>query len=243
MNEASPTTKPGKWTTRLVYTAIVIIVLSLIAGQLGDQIGLQPFIPMLGLMIAILLGFIAFIIVLVSLLRKKATLTAVSWIAVGFGVLAIYKIVGMAGAGNHPIHDVTTDTQNPPEFIKVVELRKEGENTTSYLDDGTAEKQLELYPDIETIILNEDVATAYARALNAANSMGWEIIADVPEEGRIEATASTTFVGFKDDVVIRVKARGTNTAVDVRSKSRIGRGDMGVNADRIRAYGKILSQP
>ena len=75
----------------------------------------------------------------------------------------------------------------------------------------------------------------------AAEEMGWEIVASVPEEGRIEATAKTPFVGFKDDVVIRVRGGDNGTEVDVRSKSRFGQGDVGVNAARIRAYREVLT--
>ncbi len=70
--------------------------------------------------------------------------------------------------------------------------------------------------------------------------MGWEIIAAVREEGRIEATATTRWFRFKDDVVIRVQPQGTGSRIDVRSKSRLGRSDLGANAKRIRAYWREL---
>jgi uncharacterized protein (DUF1499 family) len=66
--------------------------------------------------------------------------------------------------------------------------------------------------------------------------MGWEIVAEDADALRIEATATTPFVSFKDDVVIRITAANGETLVDVRSKSRLGRGDMGVNANRIRQF-------
>jgi uncharacterized protein (DUF1499 family) len=72
--------------------------------------------------------------------------------------------------------------------------------------------------------------------------MGWDIVAEVPAEGRIEATATTSFVGFKDDVVIRIQATDTGSRIDVRSKSRVGKGDMGVNAARVRAYCELLQK-
>ncbi len=90
--------------------------------------------------------------------------------------------------------------------------------------------------DIKTIILSQPPEAVFSAALAAAKNMGWEIVASVPAEGHIEATATTPFVAFKDDVVIRVRAGQAGTLVDVRSKSRIGKGDMGVNAARIRAY-------
>ena len=239
MNEA-PAAKPGKWTARLAYTATVLLIVSVIIGQTGTS----AFGAMSGMALAILIGFIAFIIVLISLIRGRfSSLNTAGFIAIAFGVLAIYRITLMATAGGPPIHDITTNTEDPPEFVAVIALRSPGDNTTSYVDDGTAELQLEAYPDIKTIVLQDDLTTAYARALTTAEAMGWEIVADEPNEGRIEATASTPFVGFKDDVVIRVRESSNGSLVDVRSKSRIGRGDMGVNAERIRTYTKALNKP
>jgi uncharacterized protein (DUF1499 family) len=239
---ASTAAKPrGKWTSRLAYSAAVIFIISLAIGQSGQS----AFAAMSGLAIAILVGFIAFIIVLIGIIKSKnlSGLNTPSLIAIGFGAIAIYNIVGMSDAGNHPIHDITTNTDDPPEFIAIIALRSSGDNTTSYIDDGTAEKQLELYPDINTIILEDDPATAFARALTAAETMGWEIVAEEQPEGRIEATATTPFVGFKDDVVVRVRPGSGGSHIDVRSKSRIGKGDMGVNAARIRSYKKLLTTP
>jgi uncharacterized protein (DUF1499 family) len=71
--------------------------------------------------------------------------------------------------------------------------------------------------------------------------MGWRIVAAVPEEGRIEATATTPLLRFKDDVVIRVTSRGNGSRIDMRSKSRLGKSDLGANAKRIRAYFRALS--
>lgn len=235
MNESTPAKPTGKWTARLAYTAAVILIVSLIVGQTGAS----AFGAMSGLMVAILLGTIAFFITLIGLIKTRnlGALNAAGWLAIAFGVLAVNQTISMVnGFGGPPIHDITTDTENPPEFVTVVNLRKPGENTTSYVDDGTANKQLEAYPDIETIVLEDDAETVFARAMTAAKEMGWEIVASEPAEGHIEAVATTPFVGFKDDVVIRVRAGDAGTIVDVRSKSRIGKGDAGVNAKRIRAY-------
>ena len=76
----------------------------------------------------------------------------------------------------------------------------------------------------------------------AAVELGWEIVAAEPDRGRIEATATTFWFRFKDDVVIRLTPRGYGTYVDVRSKSRIGGGDMGANANRIRRFLQRLTE-
>ena len=85
-------------------------------------------------------------------------------------------------------------------------------------------------------MLLEPQSFVYQQALGLVKDMGWEIVAENSETGVIEATATTPFVGFKDDVVIRIRTENAETLVDIRSKSRIGRGDMGVNADRVRAF-------
>ena len=100
---------------------------------------------------------------------------------------------------------------NPPEYVA-------GENAAA---------QARAYPDLKTIVMAMPADQAFARAETAARAMGWEIVAAVPAEGRIEATATTAWIGFKDDVVIRIVGSGAETRVDVRSKSRVGRGDAG----------------
>ena len=81
---------------------------------------------------------------------------------------------------------------------------------------------------------------AFIRAERAARAQGWEMVAVVPAEGRIEATETTRWFGFKDDVVIRVRPAAAGSRVDVRSVSRVGRGDVGTNARRVRAFLEAL---
>ena len=100
----------------------------------------------------------------------------------------------------------------------------------------TAAKQHGAYPDIRTVELALPPDAAFARALDTAKSFGWVIDATDAPSGRIEATATTPWFGFHDDIVIRVTPAANGSRVDIRSLSRVGRGDMGVNAKRIRAF-------
>ena len=134
------------------------------------------------------------------------------------------------------IHDISTDTVDPPRFVAVVPLRASAPNSVDYAGDRTASQQRAAYPDIQPVTLGVPPEQAYRRALDVARSMGWQVDASVPAEGRIEATDTTAWFGFKDDIVIRVSAAGTGSRVDVRSESRLGQGDLGKNAQRIRAY-------
>lgn len=90
--------------------------------------------------------------------------------------------------------------------------------------------------DIQPLILEEPAEAAFAKARAAARDMGWEIVSADPAAGRIEAVATTFWFGFKDDVTVRVTPQGGASRIDVRSKSRVGRGDAGANARRIREY-------
>jgi len=140
------------------------------------------------------------------------------------------------------IHDITTDTDNPPAFVAIVPLRNDAPNPAAYDGPKTAAEQKKAYADIYAVELAMPPAQAYERAFGVARAMGWQIIATEPAQGRIEATDATFWFGFKDDVVIRVAAAGNGSRVDIRSKSRVGRNDFGTNAKRTRAYTRRLEE-
>lgn len=135
------------------------------------------------------------------------------------------------------IHDITTDIVHPPQFVAILPLRKDAPNPAAYGGPEVAIKQRLAYPDIQTLILNAPRPQAFEQALAAGRAMGWRMVAAEPQEGRIEATDTTFWFGFKDDIVVRVTAADEHRSlVDVRSVSRVGRSDVGKNAARIRAY-------
>jgi hypothetical protein len=150
-----------------------------------------------------------------------------------------------------PIHDISTDTEHPPEFIALLGQRPGAENDADY--DGAkkalfkdkvstvAALQHKYYEDIHADGEITSPEKLFKRAVKAAYAMGWTIVAVAPDEGRLEATDTTFFFGFTDDIVIRVKPAGMGARLDIRSKSRVGQGDMGRNAARIRAYLKRLA--
>ena len=135
-----------------------------------------------------------------------------------------------------PIHDITTDTERPPEFVAVLPLRAGAPNPPEYAGAQAAAQQRTAYPDIQPVTMQAAPAAVFRLAQAAAEDMGWEIVAADSAGGRIEATATTQWFGFKDDVVIRIEPAGQGSRIDVRSKSRVGGGDVGANAARIRKY-------
>jgi uncharacterized protein (DUF1499 family) len=174
----------------------------------------------------------------------------------GRGAVALFSVIGAVaalGAASGPmmmksqgekvpaIHDITTDTKYPPQFVAVRDIRIEEEspNGADY-DTEQTELQLEGYPDLKTATFDKPYEDVYQAALKTVEGMGMEVVGTEENAGRIEATATTFWWGFKDDMVVRVNPFTTPVEVDVRSKSRVGRSDLGANAKRIETFLKKL---
>jgi uncharacterized protein (DUF1499 family) len=133
-----------------------------------------------------------------------------------------------------PIHNISTDVDDPPEFDAVVALRGANSNPLAYDRDKLAAPQQEAYPDVVPLELADAPADVFDRALEALKGLGLEVVNADHEAGRIEAVATTFWFGFKDDVVVRIRPLPSGgSRVDVRSVSRVGQSDLGANAARI----------
>lgn len=165
----------------------------------------------------------------------------------GAGLLVAALVVGLPWQWRRtarsvpPIHDISTDTRNPPEFVAVAPLRASAPNPIEYGGDSIAAQQRAAYPELQPVAFAGPPEQAFAAALAAARQMGWEIVDAAPEAGRIEATDQTFWFGFKDDVVVRITPVAGGSWVDVRSLSRVGGSDVGTNARRIREYLQTLT--
>lgn len=135
-----------------------------------------------------------------------------------------------------PIHDITTDTQNPPQFTAIKPFRTKATNSTEYGGPEIAAQQHQAYPDIAPLMLPAPPAQVVSLAQATVQDMGWKIVAADATTHRIEATDTTLWFGFKDDIVIRITAQDNGSRIDVRSLSRVGRSDLGANARRINAF-------
>lgn len=175
-------------------------------------------------------------------LRRAGAQVVVSLAGLGMALVLVLPAWDLQRTVNQVprIHDITTDTENPPQFVALREVRLQAPNRAEYGGAKIAEAQKAAYPDIKPVVLVDvPPPAAFERALNVARSMGWEIVAAEREQGRIEATATTFWFRFKDDVAIRIVADGTTgSRLDIRSMSRVGISDLGTNAKRIREFVK-----
>ena len=167
---------------------------------------------------------------------RRGFVHALAAIAIGAAAMAGPLTLLWRGKQVPPIHDISTDTDNPPPFVAVLLLRAGAANPAAYGGPDVAAQQKKAYPRVGPLLLAAPPKEAVERARAVAYDMGWTVIAADRDEGRIEATATTPFFGFTDDVVIRVAPAPQGSRVDVRSVSRIGKSDLGTNARRIERF-------
>lgn len=241
MTVATTSSRPGRSLLRyaplLALALAVIAVVLLAVGPVGWRAGWWHFrFALLTLMPwAAYFGIAALVVALLALLLA-APIAAVAFV-VGALIAYVPWHYDQIRQTVPPIHDITTDPDNPPAFVAVAPLRKaEGINPVAYEGAKIAEQQKRAYPDIAPLTVAVAPDAAFNEALDTAKRMGWTIVSSDPAAGRIEASDTSRWFGFTDDIVIRVAGTGSGSRIDMRSSSRLGRSDFGVNAERIRTY-------
>lgn len=148
------------------------------------------------------------------------------------------------GAGGAPrINDFTTNVADPPIFVFAATLPANAGRDLAY-PAGYAEIQRDCCADLHAAKVAAPPDEALKRAERVAASMpSWKVTNVDPAKGTLEAVSESKVFGFQDDIVVRVRPGDGGSVVDVRSKSRDGKGDMGVNAARIRDYVAALEKP
>ena len=197
---------------------------------------------LLAALLALLIGLVA-----VWLTRPASGRTGRSrarlGVLLGGGLLAAVILPNLPAFRLPPINDITTNPGDPPLFDEIAALEANRGRDMGPAGPEFEAAQRAAYPDLESIRLNADPTQAFAAARAAAVELGWEIIAEDPTTGRLEATHTTRLFQFVDDISVRIRPAegGAGVVIDVRSKSRDGRGDLGANAARIRAFRDALA--
>jgi hypothetical protein len=155
-------------------------------------------------------------------LSRLRLILSISGIVIGLVVVGVLWSWWCTAQVVPAIHDITTDTDNPPAFVSILPLRKDAPNPADYEGPELAAKQKAAYPDLAPAMLPLPPPRTFEQALQVARDMGWTIVNSTPLEGRIEAIDTTFWFGFKDDIVIRI--------------------DVGTNAKRIRKFLKKLKE-
>jgi uncharacterized protein (DUF1499 family) len=234
--------KKRSWFARAGLWLALIAALLAVASGLGSRAGWWPFgLGFRLLSWAFFVGGAAAALSAIGLFatrhgKKLGRLRAMTGFALGLVILAVPASWMWKARSVPAIHDITTDTDHPPTFSAITPLRRDAPNSMDYGGPEVAARQRTAYPDLQPALLDLSVERAFDAALVAARAMHWEIVDANPAQGRIEATDTTFWFGFKDDVAIRIVPTERGSRVDVRSLSRVGRSDVGTNAKRIRAF-------
>jgi hypothetical protein len=249
MTETADIRSPrGAWPARIALLGVVVALasaLALVLAPLGYRAGLVSLrtalleVPRIYVFYAGIAGAAISLVALVltgASKRRGWAAVAILGIILGAGSVYVPWKFAQMGRGVPPVNDITTDTANPPPFEAVMPLRQAANAEPVIYSPEFPALQQQAYPDIKAQYLTVPVDRAFSFALEAVHKMGWTIVAADGERGRIEATDTTFWYGFTDDIVVRVSAEGDLSRIDIRSKSRIGRGDFGTNARRVRAY-------
>lgn len=248
--DVAATDGQAHWWSRSIQIGAVMAVALLLIGPLGTKFGIWPFT--LGLMLmmgAAVLAAIGLIGGLWGFMIARSNGYAADKPLCGIGallsavVLGVMAMLVVPATSVPPIHNISTDMIDPPAFSAIAALRK-GANPLEYDAAELGPKQRAAYPDVKTHTTTLGREEALAKSVAVLEGMGLEIVAAPPSGQTVEATFTSFWFGFKDDVVVRIRPAigGTGSLIDVRSVSRVGQSDLGANAARIMEFlGKFQS--
>ena len=232
--------KPGMLAKFVLFVGLIALVAPPV-GALGHRFGLLELTAGTALVFSgIVLSTIVLVLGIATLVfvytrRRRADRTP-ALIGLAAGVAVLVVTAPYYAALSLPMtNDVTTDRADPPVFEHVAADRATGANLLDYTEDE-ARVQAEGYPDLVGIRTPGGADESFGKAVIVARALGWDVVSENADTGLIEATATTFWFGFRDDVAIRLRREGNETVVDLRSASRIGLHDLGATAERIRAF-------
>ena len=241
MAEFESTKGVSLWAKFVLYIGLIAL-LALPIGALGSRVGLWTFglgfnFLFGGILLAVISLVLGIAAIVRAALRQRPAdrLPAIVGVAASVFVLAWMGQQFLTATSLPGIHNISTDPDDPPEFDAIVALRGAGTNALEY-NAADAAAQAEGYPDLAPLRTASSPQASVERAAAVARQLGWEVVNEDAVKGIVEATETTFWFGFKDDVVIRVRADGDGSKIDLRSVSRVGQGDLGANARRIALF-------
>jgi len=235
-----PKSRLAVWARRLALFALAATVL----GTLIVRADLLEIVPALATIAGALLLAAAAVMLAIGALvviwrdGLDGLGAALTGFVIGLALLAYPGYLASKAYRLPAIHDITTDPADPPRLEALARVRPRGSNPARYPGAEAAAKQAESYPEIEPLELYAAPAVVYEAVYAVVTKRRWRIIEarrPLPRrrDGHIEAVARTSLMGFRDDVVIRIRAETDGTRIDVRSASRYGTHDLGTNAARV----------
>jgi hypothetical protein len=253
-----PTSQLAVWARRVALFSLAATLIAVIVVRSGALEIVPALSTLAGALVLAVLAILLAVGAALSIwfegvggVREAATA-----FLIGFALIAYPLFLGVRGYRLPAIYDITTDPIDPPRFDAIARLRPRDANPIAYEGLYAAQLQHEAYSDIEPDVTDSTAEEAYNAAMKVIIKRKWRIVdARAPQsggpppvdargrptaqavparDGYIEAIARTPILGFRDDVVVRIRPTGDGARIDVRSASRYGRHDLGTNASRVR---------
>jgi hypothetical protein len=244
------------WSRRIAFFSLAATLIAIIIVRSGAL----DIVPALSTLAgALVLACVAILLALgagISIWRNGSTggRQAATALLIGLVLIAYPLYLGVKARNLPAIYDITTDPIDPPQFDAIARLRPRDANPVTYAGLYAAEQQHNAYADIEPDETNSSAQEAYEAAMKVITKRKWRVVDARPpqapppvptprniaiqplpaRDGIIEAVARTPILGFRDDVVVRIRPTADGARIDVRSASRYGRHDLGSNAARVR---------
>lgn len=240
--------KPSIWPRLFLYLMLVdlvVIAIGICGRMLLDWQPLTSFhLYFYGAQLGLVLALLGLLQMLFGIFKKQKPHTNFGALSLALGLLPLLLALISVGVSEFKapmIHDISTDLSNPPVFSITNSLRTADENSLEHAGESIAIEQSKAFPDIQTFFSELTQGAARKKTLQAIDELGWVLIVNDESTGSIEAYDKTRVFGFIDDVVIRISPVENGTQIDVRSVSRVGLGDLGANAERIRLFLKVFA--
>jgi hypothetical protein len=244
-----PVSRLASWARSLALFAGVAAIVSIVVVRFGF-LEMRPAIATLfGALalagVSIVLALLGFASIWQTGSRGMARILLA--LVIDAAILAYPAYLGWQYRKLPAIHDITTDSIDPPKFETLTQLRgADGANPAVYAGLYSAEQQRAAYPKIETVQVDVPVQRAYELTLHLVNRQKWRVVDARPpqpprREGHIEAVARTLIMGLPEDIAIRVLPDGDGAQIDIRSASRYFQSDLGSNAARIAKLSEAIS--
>lgn len=246
-NPAAPGALPATTRTRASGAAPAILAAAAaVAGPFLERGGLVPAGVGQGIFRgAIPLAAVAILMAVPAMRQSGRTRRGLAIIVLALAAAAVPVRTWIVTASAPPIHDVTTDLDNPPRYVAVAKLRVPPANAVDYAGEAVAGQQRAYYGDLRPLVVAAPPPRVLAMAADSARAEGWTVLAQdlgFGNLGRLEATDVTFLFGRIDDIVVRVIPHPAGSRVDVRSSARDDRADAGRNAARIRRFLAFLAE-
>jgi uncharacterized protein (DUF1499 family) len=224
------------------FNLALLAWLAVAAGFLGIHAGVtKPFVGFRIFGFGLLASVPILVLSIVAMIRTRGAArregrrNALRATLLSGALLVLFAVLAAPGAQVPAINDITTDPDDAPAFVEALQAPENQGRDPGY-PATNAPLQRAAYPDLAPIVLKDPPDAAYAAAQRAATALGWTVVRSDPAGGALEATQTSRLFLFVDDVVVRVKPEDAGSRIDVRSRSRVGKGDVGANAARIRSF-------